>query len=137
MKTAQTLAYPVVLRVAVGKLHHEVLTVVLVVQVDELPLGADSPDVVVPVEMQAPAEVGRCILLQLGVDLKIHLVVLQVLEDHVVLADSGTAVLRLHLDVVRSVRLVLRVLERLIVLDEGHAELEAKIRLSCFGKVVP
>ena len=137
MTAAQQLVVPVVLRVAFGKLHHEVLPVLLVVQVDELCLDADRQNVVVPVEMRVPAVIVHVVLLQLGVVLRVHLVLLQVLEDLVVLGHPGAAALRLHLDVVRPVRLVLQVLEDLIVLAGGHAELEAKILLSCCGIVVP
>ena len=137
MTAAQQLVGPVVLRVAFGKLHREVLPVLLVVQIDELALNADRQNVVVPVEMRVPAVIVHVVLLQLGVVLRVHLVLLQVLEDLVVLDHSGAAALRLHPDVVRYVRLVLQVLEELIVLVGGRAELEAKILLSSCGIVVP
>ena len=115
MTAAQQLVGPIVLRVAFGKLHREVLLVLLVVQVDELALNADRQNVVVPVEMRVPAVIVHVVLLQLGVVLRVHLVVLQVIEGLVVLGHSGAAALRLHLDVVHPVRLVLQVLEELVL----------------------
>ena len=137
MTTAQQLVGPVVLRVAFGELRREVLLVLLVVQVDELALNADRQNVVAPVEMRVPVVIVHVVLLQLGVVLRVHLVLLQVLEDLVVLDDYNVAALRLHPDVVRYVRLVLQVLEDLIVLVGGRAELEAKILLSNCDIVVP